>query len=174
MDDLLRQGTRKSIYEKIQKHPGISARELQRSLHLDWGETAYHLNQLTSAGALRRERGGHRDYYFTPEVGWSDRKTLLLLRSPTERLLLMTLFERPDLSFLELAAAVRLSNSTVSFHLRHMLDLEIVDRQADANVHRYRLRDPGRLAALLRTYQESFEDSFVDRFVEAWSGLLRE
>ncbi len=174
MDDLLQQGTRKSIYEQIQKNPGVSAREVQRSLRLGWGETAYHLKQLTEAGALRRERGGHRDYYFTPEIGWGDRKTLLLLRSRAERTILLTLLEKPDLSFLQIAQEVRLSNSTVSFHLRHMLVLEIVERRMQENLHRYRLREPARLATLLHTYQESFEDSLVDRFVGAWTGLLRE
>ncbi|MCL4324031.1 MAG: winged helix-turn-helix transcriptional regulator [Candidatus Thermoplasmatota archaeon] len=174
MDELLQQGTRKTIYEKVRTHPGISARELQRSLHLGWGETAYHLRQLTEGGALRRERGGHRDYYFTPEVVWGDRLRRRSSVRRAERTMLLALFEKPDMTFLELATRVRLSNSTVSFHLRHMLDLGIVERMLRDDLHRYHLKDPSRLAELLKLYQESFEDALVDRFVGAWSGLLRE
>ncbi|MDE1882270.1 MAG: winged helix-turn-helix transcriptional regulator, partial [Euryarchaeota archaeon] len=121
MDELLQQGTRRRIFEAVRANPGISARELQRALHLGWGQTAYHLDQLTRGGALRRERAGGRDRYFPQEMTWEDRKILLFLRSPAERVLLVEMLASPGLTFAELPSRVGLSRSTVSFHLRHMI-----------------------------------------------------
>lgn len=174
MNELLQQDRRRTLHERIRTHPGLSARELQRSLGLGWGETAYHLKLLSAAGLIRRERGGHRDYYFVLDVTWGDRKLLLLLRSPSERRILVAIFEKPGMTFPEIAKRIGLAMSTVSFHLRHMLDLGVVAADLEGGFHRYRLTDPARLAELLRLYQGSFEDTAIDRFVASWSPMFRE
>ncbi|HEV2519948.1 MAG TPA: winged helix-turn-helix transcriptional regulator [Thermoplasmata archaeon] len=173
MDDLLDQPTRRRIYEVVGEHPGASAREVQRLSGLAWGETAYHLDQLTRAGAVRRERGGRRDYYFRPQVAWEDRKLLRSLRSATQRRLLIALTARPGLTSGELSHEVGLSLSTTSFHLRALLAGGAVEAYRDGNLRRYRPTHPQRLAQLLGLYRESFRDRIVDRFVETWSALLR-
>jgi predicted transcriptional regulator len=64
MDDLAEQPTRRRIREFILSHPGASAREIQRSLALAWGETSYHLRRLLDGGVLVRDRAGRRDYFW--------------------------------------------------------------------------------------------------------------
>lgn len=174
MEDLLQHPTRRHLYEEVRKRPGISARELQRALDIGWGEAAHHLRQLTDAGLLRRERGGRRDYYFLPEITWQDRKTLLLLRSPAERMILVGLASSPGLSFPQVVSHAGLSKSTVSFHMHHMIELGVVEGYREDNVLRYRPQDRERLAELLRRYREGFDDRLVDQFVGVWSQLLRE
>lgn len=173
MDDLLDQPTRRRIYEIIGAHPGSSARDIQRIAGLAWGETAYHLDQLTRAGAVRRERGGRRDYYFRPSIAWDDRRLLRALRSSTQRRLLIELSTTPGLTVAALSRAVSLSLSTTAFHLRELLHAGAVEQFRDGNLRRYRPTQPQRLADLLGQYKESFRDRLVDRFVETWSALLR-
>ncbi len=172
MDDLLAQPTRRRIFEVLEGHPGISAREVQRLAGLGWGETAYHLEQLTSAGILRRERGPRRDYYFPAAITWEDRRLLQALRSPTQRALLLLLSGTPGLSLAELKDRSGLSLSTTSFHLRQLLDRTVVELYRDGNVRRYRVLRPERVVELVRGYRASFQDRLADRFVETWSGLL--
>ena len=172
MAALLEQPTRRRIFEVVQQHPGSSAREIQRRAQLGWGETAYHLDQLTRAGLLRRERGGRRDYYFPAEMSWDDRRTFQALRSAAERRILLELVDRPGRTLAELRTATGLSLSTTSFHVRHLLHATIVEGFPDGNQRRYRALRPDRVREFLHRYQESFEDRWVDRFVEAWSGLL--
>ena len=174
MEELPQHPTRRRIYERVRDRPGIGARDLQRALGLGWGETAHHLRTLTDAGVLRRERGGRRDYYFLPEITWEDRKTLSLLRSTTERRILVTLAGAQSLTFPEVVERVGLSKSTVSFHMHHMIDLGVLEVVRKENVPHYQPRDPARLAELLKRYGESFEDRLVDQFVSVWSGLFRE
>ncbi len=172
MEGLVAQPTRRKIVDVVREHPGSSAREVQRRAALGWGETAYHLDQLTRAGALRRERGGRRDYYFPSTMTWEDRRLFQVLRSGTERRLLLELSARPGGTLAELKEATGLSLSTTSFHLRHLLAQNAVEGFRDGNLRRYRPTRPDRVAALVTRYRESFEDRLVDRFVEAWSGLL--
>ncbi len=172
MDELLAQPTRRRIFDVVSAHPGASAREVQRLAGLAWGETAYHLEQLTSAGVLRRERGGRRDYYFPATMTWEDRRLLQALRSPAQRALLLLLSERPGLTLAELREVAGFSLSTTSFHLRQLLDRAVVEMYREGNARRYRVVRPERVAELVRGYRTSFEDRLVDRFVETWSGLL--
>lgn len=172
MDGLVAQPTRRKIVTVVTEHPGSSAREIQRRAELGWGETAYHLDQLTRAGALRRERGGRRDYYFPMAMTWEDRRLFQVLRSGAERRILLELSARPGRTLAELRDATGFSLSTTSFHLRHLLGQAAVEGYREGNLRRYRPTRPDRVADLVTRYRESFEDRLVDRFVEAWSGLL--
>ena len=172
MEPLLEQPTRRRIFEVVRAHPGSSAREIQRLAGLGWGETAYHLDQLTRAGLLRRERGGHRDFYFPGPMTWEERRILQALRRPAPRRILVALVDRPDRTLAEIASAAGLSLSTASFHLRHLLAASVVEGYPDGNLRRYRAAQPEQVRKLLQEYRTSLSDSWVDRFVEAWSGLL--
>ena len=172
MATLLEQPTRRRIFDVVVQHPGSSAREVQRRAQLGWGETAYHLDQLTRAGILRRERGGRRDYYFPAEMSWDDRRVFQSLRSAAERRILLELVDRPGRTLSELRTASGLSLSTTSFHVRHLLRESVIEGFQDGSRRRYRALRPERVREFLHHYQESFEDRWVDRFVEAWSGLF--
>lgn len=172
MDDLLAQPTRRRIFDVVSKHPGASARDVQRIAGLGWGETAYHLEQLTDGGVLRRERGGRRDYYFAAAMTWEDRRLFQALRSPAQRRLLLVLTESPGLTLSELRARLDLSLSTTSFHVRQLMSYSVIEGYRSGNLRRYRAMRPQRVAELVKGYRESFEDRLVDRFVEAWSGLF--
>ncbi len=173
MEEALAQPTRKNLYAVVRNNPGASAREVQRLAGLAWGETAYHLDQLVRAGALRRERGGRRDYYFTLEMTWEDRRLFLALRSTTQRAILLRLVESPGLSLVELTERTGASLSTISFHLRRLLDARLVEGERGPTVRTYRALYPEKVTALVQAYRASFRDRLVDRFVEAWGSLLR-
>jgi predicted transcriptional regulator len=172
MDDVLEQPTRRRIYDVVSDHPGASARDVQRLAGLAWGETAYHLEVMTKAGVVRRERGGRRDYYFPPEMTWNDRKLLRSLRSDSQRRLLLELTATKGLTIAELCGRTGLSVSTTAFHLRELVESGLVEAFRDGNLHRYRTALPERVSEMLRAHRASFRDRLVDRFVETWSSLL--
>jgi len=172
MDALLAQPTRRRIFDTVSKHPGASARDVQRLVGLGWGETAYHLDQLTRGGLLRRERGGKRDYYFAPGMGLDDRRLFQALRNSSQRRTLLLLSQTPGLSLAELRDRLNLSLSTTSFHIRQLLGYSVVEGYRSGNVRRYRALRPERIAELVKGYQDSFEDRLVERFVDGWAGLL--
>jgi DNA-binding MarR family transcriptional regulator len=165
---------RDRVLHDIQEHPGSSAREIQRRLSTAWGETTYHLERLSKAGLLRRERGGWRDYYFSLELTWLDRRIIQSLRSPAERQLLLAALDRPSSSFAELVDETGLGRSTASFHLRRLVELGRLTVSDPGVNKRYSVVEADRTRELLSQYAASFADELVDRFVDAFGGLLKE
>ena len=165
---------RDRILEDIAQHPGASAREIQRRLDLAWGLTAYHLDRLHRAGEIHRERGGWRDFYFSKELTWADRRIFQALRSPAERRLVLTVIESPGASFTEIARRTELGRSTISFHLTRLTELGVLAAERVGTGVGYRVLELDRIQRLLSTYAASFADTMVDRFVGAFGGLLRE
>lgn len=174
MDELTGQPTRRRILDEVAAQPGLSGRDIQRRLGLGWGETAYHLDLLVKGGAIRRERGGGRDYYFAADVTWEDRRLFEALRSPTQRTIVIALVARPGLSFSDLVEESRVGKSTVSYHLAQLAERGALESKYVEGVRRYELRRPERVGQLLRAYRATFGDQLVDRFVASFSGLLPE
>lgn len=172
MDELRAQPTRRRILDEVAARPGSSGRDLQRRLALGWGETAYHLERLVKAGALRRERGGGRDYYFAADISWEDRRLFEALRSPTERAIVIALARAPGgLSFAEAQEAAGVGKSSVSYHLAQLAARGAIDASAPEGLRRYRLLRPARVEQLLQAYRTTFADRLVDEFVASFSGL---
>jgi predicted transcriptional regulator len=173
-DDIRLQRTRRRILEFVAVRPGVSAREIQRSLKLGWGETAYHLDQLVRADAVHRERTGRRDAYFDPSIPWADRRILVLLRGGATRRLLLELTSVPDCSFSQLQVRLGVSKSTLSFHLSRLIAVGVVETLRTDAGRTYRVPDRERVARVVRAHGVSFQDRLIDRFIETWTSLLPE
>lgn len=174
MDDVLQLETRRRIHEAVERNPGSSARDVQRLLSLGWGETAYHLDRMVQAGALRRERAPNRDFYFTPDLTWDDRKCLVFFRGRNTRRMLLALLERPGSSSFEIAERLGLGRSTVFFHLTRLLQGGLIQTTREGVTRRYRVAHPEQAVRLLGTYRENFREELVSRFAEIWGTLLPE
>jgi predicted transcriptional regulator len=166
--------TRVRVRDDVRRHPGSSAREIQRRLDLGWGDAAYHLDRLTRSGEVRRERGGWRDYYFANDLTWADRRIFQALHSPAERTLVLATTERPGATFTDLVGSTGLGRATVSFHLRKLVELGVLLQRPAESGGGFTVVDPERIRALLTTYAASLKDRWVDRFVEAFGGLVSE
>lgn len=173
MDELRDQPTRRRILDEVAQRPGSSARDIQRRLDLGWGETVYHLDRLVRAGAVHRERGGRRDYYFAEGVVWEDRKLLRALQGPSERAILMVLTRTTGATFAQVQERTGIGKSTVSYHLSHLLARGTVERVYSEGTHLYRLTAPGRVGELIAEYRGTFSDRLVDGLVASFSGLMR-
>lgn len=163
---------RDRILEDIRRHPGSSGRDIQHRLDLGWGDVAYHLDRLARGELVRRERGGWRDYYFARELTLADRRIFQALRSPAERQLVLSILQAPGASFTALVQATGMAKSTVSFHLRKLVELGVLaDPRGESNGG-FRVMDEARIRLLLTTYRASIADELVDRLVGALSGLV--
>jgi predicted transcriptional regulator len=172
-DDLLALPTRRRIVEAVRHAPGVGAREVQRAAGLGWGETVYHLDRLTEANLLHRERAGHQDHYFVAEVPLGDRGLLRLTRSPSARRLLVALLEAPGSTVPELMERTGLSAGRLSVHLGRYGELGLLATGRRERLRTFEVVDRERVLRLLLGYRESFGDAWVERLVETWSDLLR-
>lgn len=172
-DELLALSTRRRLYDAVRGTPGIGAREAQRIAGTAWGETVYHLDRLTEAGLLHRERAGHQDHYFVAEVPLGDRRFLRLARSPSARRLLLTLLEAPDCTVPDLSERTAMSFGRLSVHLRRLIDLDMIATGRRGRLRTFRLANPERVTKALVTYRETFADKWVEHWFETWSELFR-
>lgn len=173
MDEVETQATRRRILVYVEAHPGASARQVQRSLSLGWGETSYHLTRLLEAASLQRERTGRRDYYFSPGLTKAERRVLQALQNPLDRFILLELARSPGRSFPELLPARGATRSTVAFHLRFLLATDLVKLEEGGGTRRYRLTDPLTVNKLKARYLAASAPGLVDKFGETFAGLFR-
>lgn len=172
-EDLLALTTRRELYEAVRRFPGIGAREAQRIAGTGWGETVYHLDRLTDAGVLHRERAGHQDHYFAPSVPLADRRLLRLVRSLSARHLLVALLEAPRSTVPALVERTGLSPGRLSVHLGRILESGVARTGRDGRYRTFELVDPDQVIRLLLTYRESLADQWVERVLATWSELFR-
>jgi len=172
-EDLLALPTRRRLYEVVRRSPGIAAREVQRQAGTGWGETVYHLERLTQAHLLQRERSGHQDHYFAAAVPLADRGLLRLTRSPSARKLLLAMLEEPNRTVPDLTGRTGLSAGRVSVHLSRMMELGILRTGRSDRFRTFEIGDRERVLRLLVTYREGLSDEWVERLLATWSDLLR-
>ena len=172
-EDLLTLETRRQLYDAVRRYPGIGAREAQRVAQTGWGETVYHLDRLTDAGLLHRERAGHQDHYFAPTVPLGDRRLLRLVRSESARHLLLALLEAPATTVPILVERTGLSPGRLSVHLGRLIESGMLHTGRQGRYRTFDLVDRDQVLRLLLTYRESLADHWVERVLETWSELFR-
>jgi len=172
-EDLLSLQTRRDLYDAVRRYPGIGAREVQRVAATGWGETVYHLDRLTDAGLLHRERAGHQDHYFAATVPLGDRRLLRLVRSESARHLLVALLETPNATVPRLTDRTRLSPGRLSVHLGRLLESGIVRSGRDGRYRTFDVIEREQVIRVLLTYRESLADQWVEGVLETWSELFR-
>ncbi|MGD0588327.1 MAG: winged helix-turn-helix transcriptional regulator [Thermoplasmata archaeon] len=172
-EDPLVLATRRRIYDAVRRAPGIGAREAQRAAETGWGETTYHLERLTDAGLIHRERSSTQDHYFATEVPLADRRLLGLTRSASARLLLVTLLDQGEATVPELTERTGLSEGRLSVHLRRLIETGVVRTGRRARWRTFDIVDRDRVTRLLVTYRTGFADQWVEQLLETWADLFR-
>ncbi len=166
---VLRLATRRRIYESARRNAGQHLRGIQRLTGLPFGSVSYHLSYLVRHGLLRAEKEGKALRYFPVESSSGDQELLMLLRQQSVRAILLFVFSHEGCTQQEIAASVELSASTVTWHLKKLLDAGVVTMVRSGKFHSYRLAVPReRIMALLITYRESFLDRLVDGLIDLW------
>ncbi len=172
-EDLLALPTRRRLFDAVRRSPGIGAREAQRAAGTGWGETVYHLDRLTEAHLLQRDRTGHQDHYFVAAVPLGDRGLLRLARSTSARRLMVALLETPEATVPDLSERTGLSAGRLSVHLGRLFDLGILRTGRRDRLRTFEIADRERVLLLLVRYREGFADEWVERLLATWSDLLR-
>ena len=164
--------TQQEILDYISKHPGVHLRQICRELNLAMGNVQYHAYRLERAGRISSARRGfYRFYYPAALFGEKQRDVLSVLSLGTPRELLLHLINKPDSSQDELARGVGVSQPTVSWHLKRLVDLGIVEKQQAGRSVTYRLvgESAPEIASMIRSYHptvwEKWSSSLADIFI---------
>ncbi len=93
---------------------------------------------------------------------------LALLRQRTPRKIVLHLLRKRTASFEDLCELLKVSKSTLSFHLKKLTEGGTVTVHKEERRKQYRLGREEDVARLLITYRETFLDDAVDRALEVW------
>jgi predicted transcriptional regulator len=161
--------TRRKIFEVVNKFAGSHFKEIERKSNLPSGTVKYHLAYLTKRGLISETKDGSNIRYFPRQFKSENKKLLSLLRQKTIRNILLFVLTHSDCNHEQIVNAVKLSPSTVTWHLKKMEENNIIKSVKNGRKTFYTIIiDKEEIINLLITYQDSFLDSLVDRVIEMW------
>jgi predicted transcriptional regulator len=166
-------GTRNQIARQVRRNPGIHFNELIRTLDLAPGQVQYHLRKLERSHDVVEESLYGRTHYYTPDYGTWERGALAVLRRETARDVLVYLMANGSSTPNAVADGVNIARSTLEWHLNHLVEQDLVEKQRDPRNHvTLVITHPEETARMLRLVEPSIADRLVDRFTRLIDGLL--
>ncbi len=118
---VLKQDTRKSIYDYITSNPGVYFSSIMKDLKLKNGVTSYHLSMLEREGYIKSKNEGlYRRFYA------NGANTTEIPLSQLRRSIVTTIVENPGISQTEIALKLGLSNQVVNYHVGIMKKANII------------------------------------------------
>lgn len=171
-EDYLALETRRKIYNLIASSPGLHKREIARALNMSLSTIDYHLHYMEKREiVIGKQDGKYKRYFISEKIGAEDKKILSLLRQPTPRRILIFLLENPGAIHKEICKKIKKAPSTISFHLKKLVESGIVEEIHAGKEKKYFIRNREKIIDLLTTYRSTFLDKAVDKFIEAWASF---
>ncbi len=160
---------RNKIYNIVREFAGCHFREIERKSGLSTGTVKYHLDYLTRHGLIKQQKEGNNIRYFPKEFNPENKRLMSLLRQKSIRNILLFILIHNNCNHEQIVKHVKLSPSTVSWHLKKLEGDGIVGFIKKGRKNFYNiLIDKEEIINLLITYKESFLDILVDRAIEMW------
>jgi predicted transcriptional regulator len=151
----------------ISLFPGIHLRELQRLLNISFNTARHHVDTLFKSGEIERQEEGGYSRLYPKGTSLGDKALFSSARSPTKRVILLTLLERAHLSNKQLSELTGLAKSTISEQVQSLLDSHIVDASFSSETRTtYSLRDPASVSRALVRNDRTFLDGAAERFID--------
>lgn len=169
MDDPLELATRRRLYAVVKEYPGIHVREAARQLGTSMALVEYHLALLRDHGLVGvSKEDGYARLYPTdaPAPSPAEREKVGLLRQRLPLRVTLTLLDDGPAKHKDLAQALGLGKSTLSFHLRKLEAAGLVVRDAEG---RFAVEDPPRVLRLLLAYPPT--QDLRQAFADVWLSL---
>jgi len=170
MTEVLDLASRRRIFEFLEANPGVHLRLIGKVLGMSTGMLSYHLNYMEARGILQSEAEGHRKRYFSAAAfAEAQRRIIAILRQDVPGKIVVEILLHRERTFAQLQAAVGVSKSTLSYHLKKMLQREILLREKRDRESRFRLKEPDEVARILLANQESFRDYTMNLPLHKWA-----
>jgi predicted transcriptional regulator len=159
--------TQRRILEFITSHPGVHLREICRALGLAMGDVQYHIRRLERDRRIHSVRRGLYKFFYPANLfGERQRDVLSMLSLDRPRELLLNIIEHPESTQEALAGATHVSQPTVSWHLKRLVDLGIVGRRQEGRVVTYSVAGGGEIAAFIKTYHPTVWERWSSRLAD--------
>ena len=172
-DEIFEIETRKSIYNLIKDTPGLHFREISRRLAIPKSTLNYHLRYLKKRDLIElRQENRFKRYYARKKIGKFEKNILNLIRQETPRKILLSMKIYHPVTVKYLSRDIERAPSTIKFHLKKLIEANIVVRlDYDFDV-KYGLKDEIRLYDCFIQYNEGLLDDSVKDLIN-WITRIR-
>lgn len=165
--------TRQQIQAHVNENVGIHFNELVRQSECAPGQVQYHIRRLIDEDVLIRSEFYGRTHYYPPQYDEWERGALALFRRETAREIVVHLIEHESADLNETAEALGIARSTLEYHVTHLVEQEIVEKQYNTrNQVTLCLAQPDQIGLLLVEVTPTVPDRFIDRFTRLVDSLL--
>jgi len=164
------------VYQYIKQHPGVHLRKVCRDLGLAVGDVQYHIDRLEKNGSVKSARRGlYRHFY--PCGIFREREGVVLsaLAQATPRELLLHIIAAPGSSQEDLAGLLGLSAPSISWNMKRLIQLGLVEQQQRGRFASYRvIGNAAEIAEFVRSYHPGVWDRWSSRLTEIVIALSEE
>lgn len=168
MNELLELETRRKIYDLVSRNPGLHLSKIAELLKMRTSLVEYHLLFLEKHQVVRGvKESGYTRYYIEGMIGTSDKKILSLIRQEIPLRVMLFLLKNDNSQHKEILKNVDVSSSTLSYHLKKMVDHGIIYVNTHGENRGYSITSKEEIVGLLVQYKpynliDSFKDVWVD------------
>jgi predicted transcriptional regulator len=170
--------TAEKILRFIQANPGCHLRKIKKMIHVSQGTVQYHTDRLEKNGKITSNRSGLYKHYFPAGIFQENEKEILqILSQETIRQILMCIVERQAPTQTDIVSSIRLSGSSVNWHIRRLIDFRLVEEIKEGKYRRYQLRNrkvsSKYITELMRNYYPAIWEKWSDRLIDIFLSMSR-
>ncbi len=144
---------KEKILEFIESNPSSHLRKIKNNLGYSVGTVQYYLRILEKEKKIKSSKTKfYRNYYVIDE---SDEELLSILNLESPRKMILYLLEKKSCTHTELAQAVCLSPSTISWHMKKLLKFDIIKSEFSEKFTVYSLKHKNKIENCLKKYKST-------------------
>ena len=165
--------TTDQILRFIEENPSCHLRKIKKELDLAMGTVQYHLDRMEKAGRITSQKQGlHKHYFLVGAFEENEKQLLEVLSNETTREILMFIIEQKYPSQSEISKHIGISSPSVSWQIKRLQDLRVIEEIKEGRFKRYKLRgDSKQFVALLKNYYPSIWNRWSSRLAEIFLSL---
>ena len=150
---------RKKTYDYILKNPGLHLNALYKKLNIPKSTMYYHLRYLNSHDFIvTNEDGRYTRYYVKNSLSRTDKKVVNVIRQYIPYRIILFLFLDPNATQIEISRCLNRHPTTISFHMKKLMDLNLVDTTPDGNQIHYSLKNPKYVSDIVIRFSNIFRN----------------
>ena len=168
MDEIL-ESPKGKILEFIIANPSSHLRKIKSNLSYSMGTIQYHLTMLEKEGKIKSIKTKfYRNYYHINET---DEEMLSVFNLDSPRSIIMYLIQHEPATHKDIAKGIKLSSSTVSWHMKRLIKLQVVQTEFSGKYTIYCLRDRNNVLINLGKCNSTTWNSMVNNMVDVFSAF---
>lgn len=166
------------IINYINRNQGCHLRELKKDLRLSMGSVQYYLDKLEKDGKITSIRSGLYKYHFSIGTETKEISLIQVLKHNTPREILFYILNNKNPTQIEIAFYLDISQPTVHWHLKKLIELGIIEEVRDKKFKRYIIINQKdyyvTIYKIFKSQHNSIWNKWSERLAEVFSTIAGE